>query len=59
MNVQGDQAPPNRQKMLKKIPEFIHKDHYRTIHELTDTIGISHGVCQILTENLNMFKHVS
>jgi hypothetical protein len=38
-----------------QIWEFIHEDHHRTIHEFTDTIGISYGVCQeILTENLNM-----
>jgi hypothetical protein len=37
---------------VEKIQELIHEDHRRTIHELTDTIGISHGVCQeILTEN--------
>jgi hypothetical protein len=40
---------------IKKILEFIHEDHCQTIHELTDTVGISYGVCQeILTENLNV-----
>jgi hypothetical protein len=54
-NVQGDQAPEKRQKMLEKIRELIHEDRRQTIHQLTDTGGISYGVCQeILTENLNM-----
>jgi hypothetical protein len=40
---------------VEKVRELIHEDHRRTIHELTDTTGISYGVCQeILTENLNM-----
>jgi histone-lysine N-methyltransferase SETMAR len=40
---------------VDKIWELTHKDCHRTIHELTDTAGISYGVCQeILTENLNM-----
>jgi hypothetical protein len=35
----------------------IHEDYRQTIHELTDTVGISYGVCQdILTENLNMHR---
>jgi hypothetical protein len=39
---------------VEKIQELIH-DHHWTIHELTDTVGISYGVCQeILTENLNI-----
>jgi hypothetical protein len=38
-----------------KILELIHEDHHQTIHELTDTAGISYEVCQeFLTENLNM-----
>jgi hypothetical protein len=42
-NVQGDQAPAKRQKMLTKF------------HELADTVGNSYVVCEeILTENLNM-----
>jgi hypothetical protein len=39
---------------VEKIREHIHEDRHRTIHELADTAGISYGVCQILTENLNM-----
>jgi hypothetical protein len=40
---------------VEKIWEPIHKDHHQTIHELTDTFGISYGVCQeILIENLNI-----
>jgi hypothetical protein len=39
------------------IRELIQEDRRRTIHELTDTFGISYGVCQgILTENLNMCR---
>jgi hypothetical protein len=54
MNVQGDQAPAKLQKWWKNR-ELTHKDHRRTIHELTDTVGFNYGVCQeILTENLNM-----
>jgi hypothetical protein len=41
--------------MLKKIWELIHEDRRWTIHDLTDTVGISYGVCQdISTENLHM-----
>jgi hypothetical protein len=32
----------------EKILEFINEDHCWTIHELSDTTGISYGVCQIL-----------
>jgi hypothetical protein len=40
---------------VEKIREIIEEGHHRTIHELTDTVGISYGLCQeILTENLNM-----
>jgi hypothetical protein len=40
---------------VEKIRELVNKDHCRAIHELTDTIRISYGVCQeILTENLNV-----
>jgi hypothetical protein len=54
-NLQGDQAPAKRQKILKKNLELINEDHRRKIHELADTVGISHGVCQeILRENLNI-----
>jgi hypothetical protein len=53
-NVQGKQAPAKWQKMLKKIWELIHNNRRWIIHKLTDTAGISYGVCQILTENFNM-----
>jgi hypothetical protein len=44
---------------VEKIRELIHEDHRWTIHELTDTCGISYGVRQeILTENLNM-SHIA
>jgi hypothetical protein len=40
---------------VEKNQEFIHEDRCQTIHKLTDTVGISYGVCQeILRENLNM-----
>jgi hypothetical protein len=40
---------------VDRFGEHIHEDHRQTIRELTDTIGISYGVCQeILTENVNM-----
>jgi hypothetical protein len=56
MNVQGDQAPAKRQKMLKKIQELIHEDCHQTIHKLTDTVGMSYGV--YLTGDLNRkFEH--
>jgi hypothetical protein len=42
---------------VEKIRELIHEDHCRTIHELTDTVGISYRVCQILTENLQYAPH--
>jgi hypothetical protein len=45
-----------KDKMLKKIRKLNHEDRCQTIHELTDTIGISYGVCQILTENLSMHR---
>jgi hypothetical protein len=49
---------PGTSKMtenVNKIRGLIHKDHRWTIHELTDTTGISYGVYQeILTENMNM-----
>jgi hypothetical protein len=41
-------------KKYCKIRLLIHEDRRRTIHELTDTTVISYGVCQILSENLNM-----
>jgi hypothetical protein len=30
-------------KIVEKIRELIHEDRRRTIHELTDTVGISYG----------------
>jgi hypothetical protein len=60
VSVEGDKISgwPSTSKMTKnveKIWELINKDHRRTIHDLTDTVGISYGVCQeILNENLNM-----
>jgi hypothetical protein len=53
----GRSGWPSTSKMtenIEKIWELIHEDHRRTIHELTDTVRISYGVCQIVTENLNM-----
>jgi hypothetical protein len=47
---------PSTSKMTEngeKIRDLIHEDRRRTIYELADTTGISYGVCQILTENLN------
>jgi hypothetical protein len=42
---------------VEKIWELIHDVCRQTIHELTDTVGISYGVCQeILIENLNMCR---
>jgi hypothetical protein len=53
-NIQGNQALSKRHN-VEKIPEVIHKARHQIIHELTDTIRISCGVCQeILTENFNM-----
>jgi hypothetical protein len=37
-----------------KISIIHPKDRCWTILELADTVGIGYGVCQILTENLNM-----
>jgi hypothetical protein len=41
---------------VENIQVLINEDCRRTIHELADTTGISYGVCQILTENLNMCR---
>jgi hypothetical protein len=63
VSVEDDESlgRPSTRKMtenLEKIRALIHKDCCRTIHELTDTVGISYGVCQeILTENLNI-RHI-
>lgn len=46
--------------MWEKICEFIHQDHYQTIHLLSHTVGISYEVCQeILMEKLNMHHHAA
>jgi hypothetical protein len=40
---------PSTSKMtenVEKIQEVIHEDCRQTIHKLTDTNGMSHGVCQ-------------
>jgi hypothetical protein len=40
---------PSTRKMtenIEKIRELIHEDQCQTIHDLTDTVGISYGVCQ-------------
>jgi hypothetical protein len=40
---------------VEKIRELMHEDHHWTIHELSDSVGITYGICQeILTENLYM-----
>jgi hypothetical protein len=40
---------------VEQIRELIVENRRWTVRELTDTVGISYGVCQeILTENLNM-----
>jgi hypothetical protein len=39
---------------VEEIRELIHENRRRTIHELADTLGISYGVGQFLTENLDM-----
>jgi hypothetical protein len=40
---------------VEKIRKLVHEDCCQSIRELTDTAGISYGVCQeILTENMNM-----
>jgi hypothetical protein len=60
VSVEDDECSgwPSTSKMTEsvvKIRELVHEDHRQTIHELTNTIGISYGVCQeILTENFNM-----
>jgi hypothetical protein len=41
---------------VEKIQELIHEDRRQTIYEPGHTIGINYGVCQILTENLNMHR---
>jgi hypothetical protein len=58
----GSSGWPSTSKMtenVQKIRELIQEDRCRIIHELADTVGISYGVCQILTENLNMRRIVA
>jgi hypothetical protein len=50
----GQPSTSKTTENFKKIQKLIHKDHCGIIHELADTIGISYGIFQILTENLNM-----
>jgi hypothetical protein len=51
----GQPSTSKTTENVEKIRELIHEDRCRTIHGITDTVGISCGVCQeILTENLNM-----
>jgi hypothetical protein len=53
----GQPSTSKATENVEKIRELIPKDHHQTTHELTDTVGISYGVCQeILTENLNMHR---
>jgi hypothetical protein len=54
MTRSGRRSTSKTTENVETIRELIHKDHRWTIHELADTTGISYGVCQILTENLNM-----
>jgi hypothetical protein len=54
----GQQRTSKTTENVEKILKLIHEDHGQTIHELADTVGISYGVCQILTENLNM-RHIA
>jgi hypothetical protein len=43
---------------VESIRGLIHKkDHHRAIHMLADTARNSYGVCQMLTENLNI-RHI-
>jgi hypothetical protein len=62
-NVQGEQAPAKRQKILKKKKKKKKKSkthprrRCRTIHELAEAAGISYVVCkQILREHLKICR---
>jgi hypothetical protein len=61
VSVEDDESSgqPSSSKMTEnaeKIREPIQEDCCRTIHDLTDTVLISYGVCkEILTEYLNMY----
>jgi hypothetical protein len=59
LSVEDDECSrqPSTSKMtenVEKIRNLIHEDCCQTIHEVADTIGISYGVSQILTEYLNV-----
>jgi hypothetical protein len=55
-NVQGDQAPAKRQKMLKKFENLSTKTIAKQSMNLQTTLGPVNGDFQeILTENLNMW----
>jgi hypothetical protein len=56
-NVQGDQAPAKRQKMLKKFDNSSTKIGAEQSMSSQDTAGITYGVCQeILMKNSNMHR---
>jgi hypothetical protein len=42
----------NGRKYCLKNQELVHEDCFQTMHELTDSVGISYCICQTLTENL-------
>jgi hypothetical protein len=45
---------------FEKIRERVDEDRRRTMHELTETVGISYRICQeVLTENLNMCRNAT
>jgi predicted transcriptional regulator YdeE len=55
LNVQGNQAPKERQKILKKFEKCFTRPVAEQSMSPKDTAEISYGVCQeILTENMNM-----
>jgi hypothetical protein len=54
----GQPSTSKTTENVEKTRELVHENRRRTIHELSDTVGISYGVCQILTENLNMVFHL-
>jgi hypothetical protein len=59
MTCSGQPSISKMAENVERIREVIHENHRQTIHELTDTAGISYGVSQeILTENLNM-RHIA
>jgi hypothetical protein len=49
----GRKSTSKTTENVEKIWELINEDRCLKIHELANTIWISYGVCQILTENLN------